>query len=67
MNRLWLALLVAAVVLSIAADIVLLGGWGYYAVFGFVATVVIVFVSKALGKLFVEQPEDYYELERPDA
>lgn len=33
----------------------------FAAAFGFLGCVAIVVVSKALGKLFLQQPEDYYE------
>ncbi|MBZ4671867.1 MAG: hypothetical protein JG762_97 [Deferribacteraceae bacterium] len=35
--------------------------FGSYAIYGFMACVVIVVVSKLLGKLFLQRPEDYYD------
>lgn len=40
-------------------------GWenlfGSYAIFGFLSCVAIIIVSKVLGKLFLQKPEDYYD------
>ncbi len=36
----------------------------FYAGYGFVSCVLIIVVSKALGKAFLQQPEDYYERHR---
>lgn len=36
----------------------------FYAFFGFVGCVAIIVVSKALGKAFLQQDEDYYERHR---
>lgn len=33
----------------------------FYAAYGFVGCVVIIIVSKALGKLFLQKPENYYD------
>lgn len=33
----------------------------FYAAFGFVGCVLIILVSKALGKRFLQKPEDYYD------
>lgn len=35
----------------------------FFAAFGFVGCTVIIFVSKALGKAFLQKKEDYYELD----
>ncbi len=35
---------------------------GFYIIFGFVGCVVIIVVSKALGKLFLQKDEDYYDV-----
>lgn len=35
---------------------------GFYIIFGFVGCVVIILVSKALGKLFLQKEEDYYDV-----
>lgn len=37
----------------------------FFAIYGFVGCVVIVYVSKWLGKYWLQRPEDYYEGERP--
>ena len=34
---------------------------GFWAVFGFVGCVAIIFVSKAIGKLWLQKGEDYYD------
>ncbi len=59
------------VAISFVAEFVLLHGhaeehwWSsipaFYALWGFVGCVVIIFVSKGLGKLFIQQKEDYYD------
>ena len=36
------------------------GVWGFYAIYGFVACVVLVLVAKELRKLLM-RPEDYYD------
>lgn len=36
----------------------------FYAGFGFVGCVLIIFVSKALGKAFLQKDESYYERHR---
>jgi hypothetical protein len=33
----------------------------FYILYGFVGCVVIIFFSKALGKLFLQQSEEYYD------
>jgi hypothetical protein len=33
----------------------------FFAAFGFVSCLLIIFVSKALGKAFLQKKEDYYE------
>ncbi len=35
--------------------------WGFWALFGFVSCVVIIFVSKWFGKLGITRREDYYD------
>lgn len=32
----------------------------FFAVFGFIGCVLIIFVSKALGRLFIQKKEEYY-------
>lgn len=34
---------------------------GFSAVYGFVSCILIIVVSKALGKLWLSKPEDYYD------
>jgi hypothetical protein len=34
---------------------------GFYSLYGFVACVMIVVVSKAIGKLWLQKKEDYYD------
>jgi uncharacterized membrane protein len=63
MNRSWLIVAVVALVIAIVLDRVVLGGWGYYAFFGFGSAMVLVGVSKFLGSAVVQQPEDYYKRE----
>jgi hypothetical protein len=36
----------------------------FYAIFGFVGCLLIIIVSKALGKAFLQKKEDYYERDR---
>jgi hypothetical protein len=36
----------------------------FYGAFGFVGCVLIIVVSKALGKALLQKPEDYYERDR---
>lgn len=33
----------------------------FFGVYGFVGCIVIIFVSKAIGKYWLQRPEDYYE------
>jgi uncharacterized membrane protein YhfC len=33
----------------------------FYAVFGFVGCIVFILIAKALGKLFIQRDENYYE------
>ena len=75
-GRLLLGLGIAAVAVSILLEIVVpdphaydpnwVSLWyhhapGLYALIGFVATWLIVVVSKFLGKVWLQRPEDYYE------
>ena len=71
MKRLWGLALAGTLLVSIAADLVLLRGvdrgefwWseipGFFAVFGFVSCWAIVVVSKALGHYWLQKTEDYY-------
>ncbi|MHC4849122.1 MAG: hypothetical protein ACYTEG_11790 [Planctomycetota bacterium] len=63
----WIALFVCGA----AGYVMTLLDWGhahaweylpaFYCVFGFVGCALIVYVSKGLGKLFIQKPEDYYD------
>jgi hypothetical protein len=69
MSRFWKVVLGIALAASIAADF--LGPekeayaiWDqkvFFAAYGFVGCVVIIFVSKAIGKYWVQKEEDYWE------
>jgi hypothetical protein len=71
-KRIWLMVFVAALALSFLADFLLRSGqehgdflWsyilGFFALFGFVACVIIVVVSKLLGHYWLQRKEDYYD------
>jgi sterol desaturase/sphingolipid hydroxylase (fatty acid hydroxylase superfamily) len=71
-RRLWFgfgAVLVLLVLLDFfgthQAKFTLDGWFGFYAVFGFLACIVLVFGSKALG-LLLKRPDDYYDREQAD-
>jgi len=67
----WIALALAAMALSIWGDLVARAGeygkdwWypvpGFFALLGFVGTVVIVVMSKWLGHYWLQRRPDYYE------
>lgn len=40
---------------------------GFPAVYGFISCVLLIAIAKGLGKLFLYQPEDYYDDETDDA
>ncbi|MCC5866507.1 MAG: hypothetical protein JJU31_15405 [Wenzhouxiangella sp.] len=40
---------------------------GFPAVYGFISCVLLIAIAKGLGKLFLYQPEDYYNDETDDA
>lgn len=61
MNRRWVIVTVGAFVVSTGVNLVLGGGYGYYAFLGFASALVLVAVATALGRGLVERPEDYYE------
>lgn len=72
MSRTWLAFGAGALLLSVAADSLLLSRaeqgefwwsdlWGFFAVFGFVSCVALIVVAKALGRYWLQRTEDYYE------
>lgn len=72
-----LVILGAALVISVAADFVLLRGeghgefwwshlYGFFALFGFLACVGIIVISKILGGYWLQQKEDYYSRDEGD-
>ena len=68
----WIAIIVA-MVLSIVAEVFVHhedAPWymikGFYAVFGFVSCVLIIVISKAIGRWFLDQPETYYDVEEDE-
>lgn len=69
MNRFWSVVLAVAVVGSLAADLLKpskeIGHvWDYtffFAAFGFVGCAVIVYLSKWVGRYWLQRPEGYYE------
>ena len=70
MKRLWIIFAIAMVI-SVALDLLLMGHkhgeyfWAhipaFFAVFGFIACIVIVIVSKFLGHHWLQRKEDYYD------
>ena len=34
---------------------------GFYAVFGLISCILVIFVARALGRIFIQQEEDYYD------
>lgn len=63
MRRPWKILFAAALVLSLFADLRLVGDhtWGFFALFGVVGCIVIILISKWLGSLWLQRDEAYYE------
>jgi len=72
MSRRWLQVFLGALALSVAADYFLLRGqsqvalwgfdlWGFFALFGLAGCLALIAVSKALGRYWLDQGEDYYE------
>ncbi len=72
MKRIWLVVFTAALALSFVVDFLFYSGqahdnflWshilGFFALFGFVACVVIVVISKLLGHYWLQRKEDYYD------
>jgi hypothetical protein len=70
MTRTRWSILALAVVLTLAAEQVVhhksdywfSGIPGFYAIFGFVGCVVIIYASKWFGRVFVQRDEDYYDV-----
>lgn len=67
----WIALSVLTII-SIVVELTMVWGtehvthwWNvvplFYIILGFIGCVVIVFFSKALGKMFLQKKEDYYD------
>lgn len=72
MKRILPLLFVALFILSVLADFLLYGGvghsgflWfqflGFFALFGFIACVIIVVLSKLLGHYWLQRKENYYD------
>lgn len=69
MNRLWSTLLGIVLVGSLVMNFVgpakeVKNIWDlktFFAFYGFVGCVVIIYVSKWIGKYWLQRPEDYYE------
>lgn len=71
MNKLRRALLVIAAVISLAVGFTTPHDpahdqwWSripaFFALFGFIGCIVIIFFAKSLGKLFLRKGEDYYD------
>jgi hypothetical protein len=71
MNKLIGLLLVFIAAVSISAGFFIPShdphqGWwgnipGFYAVFGFIGCVILIFLAKSLGNLFLYKKEDYYD------
>ena len=76
MHPVTIVCLVASVI-SVLLEIVFVGGHGhapygihtpgFHLAYGLGGCVVIVLVSKWLGKIFLQRPEDFYETAGPDA
>lgn len=72
MSRFWKIVLGVALAASLAADFLgpekeAYAVWDYklfFAAYGFVGCVVIIFVSKAIGKYWVQKEEDYFDRHR---
>jgi hypothetical protein len=71
----WLITAVALIVVSVVLDLVLLRGhgeaeWtyfpGFYSLFGLIGAIVIIAVSRLLGKFWLERDEDYYTSKKDD-
>jgi uncharacterized membrane protein len=76
-KRIWLLAFIVALALSFGADFLLRSGqahgdfsWshilGFFALFGFVACVIIVAISKLLGHYWLQRKEDYYDRDDDD-
>ncbi len=71
MKNILLGMLIAGLLGAFAADLVFSDpAYGYYfwsripgwdLLFGFVGCLVLIFGAKALGKYFLQRPEDYYD------
>lgn len=77
MSRRWLQVFLGALILSVAADYLMLRGeghgefwwasiWGFFALSGFIGCLALILVSKALGHYWLERGEDYYEADDRD-
>jgi hypothetical protein len=71
MNRLRWALLGIIAVISLLGGLETLHdpyhGWNsipaFFALFGFIGCILIIFFAKSLGKLFLRKGEDYYDVD----
>ncbi|MFC2067082.1 hypothetical protein ACFLUO_08590 [Chloroflexota bacterium] len=72
MRRFWLMIFIVALILSFAIDFLLSRGgghgnflWshilGFFAMFGFIACVAIIVISKLIGHYWLQRKEDYYD------
>ena len=72
MKRIWIVIFIAALILSVVADLLLYSGlghddfpWsrilGFFALFGFISCVAIVVISKWLGHHWLQRKDDYYD------
>ncbi len=72
MKRIWIVIFIAALILSVVADLLLYSGlghgdfpWsrilGFFALFGFISCVAIVVISKWLGHYWLQRKDDYYD------
>jgi hypothetical protein len=75
-KRIWIIFIVTFV-LSVVVDLVFQGGddhgafsWshilGFFALFGFIACVAIVIISKLIGHNWLQKREDYYDRKDSD-
>ena len=76
MKRIWL-IIIAVLVLSFLVDFLFLGGqkhseffwshiFGFFALFGFAACILIIVISKCLGRYWLQRKEDYYDRDDDD-
>ena len=77
MNRIWIIVFAASLILSFAVDFLLNSGeghgdfpWsrilGFFALFGFISCVAIIVISKLIGHYWLQRKEDYYDRKDDD-